>query len=133
LIERLLPKQIEGKELSELELDEFQANPAEMGDEFWRAYRALDREALFRRTLQELQQTGEKLTIGQLAKAIVPTHDLETLAFWLAMARQAGIEIGEGSETLDLSDSEEGTTRFHVPWVEVAGQDVQDLKVESME
>ncbi|MFM7928424.1 MAG: hypothetical protein ACKO9Q_11990, partial [Pirellula sp.] len=92
-----------------------------------------DREALFRRTLQELQQTGEKLTIGQLAKAIVPTHDLETLAFWLAMARQAGIEIGEGSESLDLSDSEEGTTRFHVPWVEVAGQDVQDLKVESME
>ncbi|MFM7974051.1 MAG: DUF3375 family protein, partial [Pirellula sp.] len=133
LIERLLPKQIEGKELSELELDEFQANPAEMGDEFWRAYRALDREALFRRTLQELQQSGEKLTIGQLAKAIVPTHDLETLAFWLAMARQAGIEIGEGSESLDLSDSEEGTTRFHVPWVEVAGQDVQDLKVESME
>ena len=49
------------------------------------------------------------------------------------MARQAGIELGEGSESLDLLDSEEGITRFHVPWVEVAGQDVQDLKVESME
>ena len=133
LIERLLPKQIEGKEPSELELDEFQANPAEMGDEFWRAYRALDREELFRKTLRELQQSDAKLTIGQLAKAIVPTHDLETLAFWLAMARQAGIELGEGSESLDLLDSEEGITRFHVPWVEVAGQDVQDLKVESME
>ncbi|MFN5915590.1 MAG: DUF3375 family protein, partial [Planctomycetota bacterium] len=133
LIERLLPKQIEGKEPSELELDEFQANPAEMGDEFWRAYRALDREELFRKTLRELQQSDAKLTIGQLAKAIVPTHDLETLAFWLAMARQAGIELGEGSESLDLLDSEEGTTRFLVPWVEVAGQDVRDLKVESME
>jgi hypothetical protein len=133
LIERLLPKQIEGNQLSELELDEFQANPAEMGDEFWRAYRALDREELFRRTLETLKQSGEKFTIGQLAKSIVPTHDLETLAYWLAMARQAGIELGEGSECFDLLDSEEGATRFQVPWVELAGQDVQDLKVESME
>jgi predicted flap endonuclease-1-like 5' DNA nuclease len=133
LIERLLPKQIEGKQPSELELDEFQANPAEMGDEFWRAYRALDREELFRRTLEKLQQSGEKLTIGQLAKSIVPTHDLETLAFWLAMARQAGVELGEGSECFDLVDSQDGTTRFDVPWVELTGQDVRDLKVESLE
>jgi len=104
-----------------------------MGDEFWRAYRALDREELFRRTLQELQQSGQKLTIGQLAKAIVPTHDLETLAFWLAMARQAGLELGQGVQSIDLSDPDDGDTRFEVPWVELSGPDVQDLKAESLE
>ena len=133
LIERLLPKQIEGKQESDLELDEFQADPASMGDEFWRAYRAMDREELFRKTLETLQQTGEKLTIAQLAKAIPPTHDLETLAFWLAMARQAGLELGQGAQCLDVHDPLEGDTRFEVPWVELASADVQDLKVESLE
>ena len=104
-----------------------------MGDEFWRAYRAMDREELFRKTLETLQQTGEKLTIAQLAKAIPPTHDLETLAFWLAMARQAGLELGQGAQCLDVHDPLEGDTRFEVPWVELASADVQDLKVESLE
>jgi hypothetical protein len=49
------------------------------------------------------------------------------------MARQAGVELGEGSECFDLVDSQDGTTRFDVPWVELTGQDVRDLKVESLE
>jgi hypothetical protein len=133
LIERLLPKQIESQQVSELELDEFQADPAEMGDEFWRAYRAMDREELFRKTIETLGTSGKKFTIGQLAKQIEPTHDLETLAFWLAMARQAGLELGQGVQSIDLSDPDQGDTRFEVPWVELSGQDVQDLKAESLE
>jgi hypothetical protein len=133
LIERLLPKQIESQQVSELELDEFQADPAEMGDEFWRAYRAMDREELFRKTIETLGTSGRKFTIGQLAKQIEPTHDLETLAFWLAMARQAGLELGQGVQSIDLSDPDQGDTRFEVPWVELSGQDVQDLKAESLE
>ena len=133
LIERLLPKQIESDSVSQLELDENYADPAGMGDEFWHAYRAMNREAVFRNTLEILKQDGQKLTIGQLAKAIRPTHDLETLSFWLAMARQAGLELGQGAQSIDLHDPLDGDTRFQVPWVEMAIEDVEDLKVESLE
>ena len=133
LIERLLPKQIESDSVSQLELDENHADPAGMGDEFWQAYRAMNREAVFRNTLEILKQDGQKLTIGQLAKAIRPTHDLETLSFWLAMARQAGLELGQGAQSIDLHDQLDGDTRFQVPWVEMAIEDVEDLKVESLE
>jgi hypothetical protein len=133
LIERLLPKQIESDSVSQLELDENYADPAGMGDEFWQAYRAMNREAVFRNTLEILKQDGQKLTIGQLAKAIRPTHDLETLSFWLAMARQAGLELGQGAQSFDLHDPLDGDTRFQVPWVEMAIEDVEDLKVESLE
>lgn len=133
LIERLLPKQIESDSVSQLELDENHADPAGMGDEFWQAYRAMNREAVFRNTLEILKQDGQKLTIGQLAKAIRPTHDLETLSFWLAMARQAGLELGQGAQSIDLHDPLDGDTRFQVPWVEMAIEDVEDLKVESLE
>jgi hypothetical protein len=133
LVERLLPKQIENDSESQLELGETHADPAGMGDEFWNAYRAMNREEVFRNTLEILKQDGQKLTIGQLAKAISPTHDLETLSFWLAMARQAGVELGQGAQSIDLHDQRDGDTRFEVPWVEMAIEDVQDLKVESLE
>ena len=133
LVERLLPKQIENDSESQLELGETHADPAGMGDEFWNAYRAMNREEVFRNTLEILKQDGQKLTIGQLAKAIPPTHDLETLSFWLAMARQAGVELGQGAQSIDLHDQRDGDTRFEVPWVEMAIEDVQDLKVESLE
>jgi hypothetical protein len=93
----------------------------------------MNREAVFRNTLEILKQDGQKLTIGQLAKAIRPTHDLETLSFWLAMARQAGVELGQGAQSIDLHDPLDGDTRFQVPWVEMAIEDVEDLKVESLE
>ena len=133
LVERLLPKQIENDSESQLELGETHADPAGMGDEFWNAYRAMNREEVFRNTLEILKRDGQKLTIGQLAKAIPPTHDLETLSFWLAMARQAGVELGQGAQSIDLHDQRDGDTRFEVPWVEMAIEDVQDLKVESLE
>lgn len=133
LVERLLPKQIENDSESQLELEETHADPAGMGDEFWNAYRAMNREEVFRNTLEILKQDGQKLTIGQLAKAIPPAHDLETLSFWLAMARQAGVELGQGAQSIDLHDQRDGDTRFEVPWVEMAIEDVQDLRVESLE
>ena len=133
LVERLLPKQIENDSESQLELVETHADPAGMGDEFWNAYRAMNREEVFRNTLEILKRDGQKLTIGQLAKAIPPTHDLETLSFWLAMARQAGVELGQGAQSIDLHDQRDGDTRFEVPWVEMAIEDVEDLKVESLE
>lgn len=133
LIERLLPKQVDEELESALDLDVNQSDPNLFDDEFWRAYHALNRAELFQRTIDHLQANAEQLSLGHLAEALPPTHDLETLAFWLAMARQAGIPLGEHTESIELSNDEQERTRFHVPFVKVDYPSVKDLKVESLE
>ena len=80
-----------------------------------------------------LQASGQPLTIAGLAKALPPTHDLETLAYWLAMARQAGLEIDERTETVDLQNDAADWTRFHVPAVELGFETVKDLESGGLE
>ena len=80
-----------------------------------------------------MQASDQPLTIGKLAKALPPTHDLETLAYWLAMARQAGLEIDEHTETIDLQNDAADWTRFHVPVVELGFEAVKDLESGGLE
>ena len=133
LVERPLIKQAEQSEVNELELTPREANPNEMDDEFWQAYHALNRSQLFENTLNHLLETGTPLSIGELAKALPPTHDLETLAYWLAMARQAGLDVREESEVVDLGDESQGITRFYVPEVKLTSDRIQDLGASSLE
>ena len=87
-------------------------------DEFWDALDGLDREVLVRDTLAVLAQEGHPLTIAELAERLPPAHDLETLALWLGMAREAGIEItGESIEELTLIDAEQRRWLFRLPQV----------------
>jgi hypothetical protein len=133
LTERLLPKQVDSGDVSELDLAVNEADPNALDEEFWRAYHALNREELFRATLDRLRETGEPMTIGQLARALPPTHDLETLAFWLAMAREAGVALDANVEAIDITDVEDGTTRFQVPFAKVSHALVNELRVETLE
>lgn len=131
LIERLLVKQIGDSGGDDLQLSVSEADPAKMDDEFWQAYRALDLEQLFETTLAQLRAAAKPLTLRELAEALPPTHDLETLAYWLAMARQAGIAIHDQTESIDLQD-DDGWTRFHVPAVELDYGSVKDLESGSL-
>lgn len=133
VIERLLPKQVGEEAANTLDLEVKEADPNAMDDEFWNAYHALDRTELFRQTLEHLEQLPGQTTIGDLALALPPAHDLETLAFWLAMARQAGIPLEDATETIDLIDDRNERTRFKVPAVKVNFEAVKNLKVESLE
>lgn len=133
LIERLLPKQVDEALESTLDLDVTDSDPNMFDDEFWRAYHALNRAELFQKTIEHLQSNSTKLSLGQLAEALPPTHDLETLAFWLAMARQAGLTLEEQTESIELSNEQQHRTRFHVPFVKVDYLAVKELKVESLE
>lgn len=133
VIERLVPKQVGEDSTTPLDLEVNEADPNAMDDEFWSAYHALNRTELFRRTLEYLQQLPGQPTIGDLALALPPTHDLETLAFWLAMARQAGIPLEDATESIDLIDDKNERTRFKVPTVKVNYEAVKSLKVESLE
>lgn len=132
-IERLLPKQVGEETRDKLELEAREADPHAMDDEFWNAYRALNRTELFRQTVEHLREVTGPSTIGELAQALPPSHDLETLAFWLAMARQAAVPVEDSIETIDLSDGQNNRTRFKLPEVKVNFEAVKDLKVESLE
>jgi len=133
VIERLLPKQIGEETTDKLELEVKEADPNAMDDEFWNAYHALNRTELFRRTLEHLEVNPSPSTIGELAVALPPSHDLETLAFWLAMARQAGMPLADTTETVDLANDKDERTRFRIPALKVNYEAVKDLKVESLE
>ncbi len=133
LVDRLLVKQIVDGRADDLDLTLAAADPTAMDDEFWHALDALDRTRLFDATIAHLRAAGKPLTIGELAKALPPTHDLETLAYWLAMARQAGIELHEQVETIELFDEIDGGTRFYVPIVPLTHESAADLDAGTLE
>ncbi|MCB1098865.1 MAG: DUF3375 domain-containing protein [Verrucomicrobiae bacterium] len=136
VIERLLVKDATTKQEDELDLSVSSADPTLMDDEFWHAYRSLDRAALFQSTIDHLQASGRPLTIGELAAALPPSHDLETLSYWLAMARECGIEITGAEETIDLPNDQgdgNGWTRFTTPRVELTHAGVAELDAGKME
>ncbi|MDB5341312.1 MAG: hypothetical protein JWN70_6931 [Planctomycetaceae bacterium] len=133
VIERLLVKQINSTEAPDLDLTVAESDPTKMDAEFWHAFNALDRVQLFQMTIAHLHAAGKPLTISELAKALPPTHDLETLVYWLAMARQAGIEILHGEETIDLFDVTDGWTRFRVPSVQLLPVSISSLDLRSLE
>lgn len=118
LVERLLAKQVDADGDDELDLSIDEGDPGDMDDEFWAAYHALDRALLFEQTIEKLREADRPLTIGELAEALPPTHDLETLAYWLTLARQCGVAADEGTESIDLS-VDGVPTRFSVPHVEL--------------
>jgi len=118
LVERLLVKQVDSDSDEDLDLTVNEAEPENMDDEFWNAWQALDRAELFESTIAHLQSCGKPLTLGELAAALPPpVHDLETLTFWLAMAREAGVEIGDGREMIELVNQADEITRFDTPLV----------------
>ena len=132
IVERLLIKEVGDESDVMLDLTVNDADP-EMDEEFWQAYRALDRAKLFESTLEQLRESNAPLTIGALAKALPPTHDLETLAYWLAMAREAGIPIDNHKETIDLLDDEDEWLRFYAPLVALTHEAAQQLQPENLE
>jgi hypothetical protein len=133
LVERFLVKDTDTEDDAPLNLTPQEAQFDTMDSEFWMAYRALDRARLFEETIQYLKQAGKPVSLQQLALALPPTHDLETLAYWLAMAREAGIEIDDNNEQIDLFDEADGWTRFYAPRVGLSHADAAKLDPGAME
>ena len=134
VVERLLIKEAGGDLEPDLDFSVRPSDPADLGAEFWQAYHALDRAALFQATLAHLEAAGHPSTLGALAEALPPTHDLETLSYWLAMAREVGIELGVEEEDIDLADADEGVwTRFRAPFLELTHQAVSQLGIDDIE
>jgi hypothetical protein len=127
LTERFLVKQVGSDASEDLDFTVDEADPENMDDEFWHSWQALDRAELFESTMAQLKNSNRPLTIGELAAALPPTHDLETLAFWLAMAREAGIEIDGQRETIVLTDVEHDW-QFDTPLVHLEQTTTENLE-----
>ena len=116
----------------DLDLSEQSSELDGLGADFWQAFQALDRTQLFEDTLAVLRRTGQPLTLAQLAEAMPPTHDLETLSYWLGMAREAGVALSDELETIDIDDETESVFRFSVPSVGLDYQNSRELNIESL-
>ncbi len=119
LVERLRAKSLEGGDQADLLLTTEYADLGQMEGEFWQAFEGLDREALLHDTLQTLADSGRPMTLSELAAVLPPgEHDLESLALWLAMAREAGVEPLQGEEEqIDTQDEQGRQWCFTVPRV----------------
>jgi len=127
VVERLRFKSTDEEQAQGLELTEQDVNLDDVDDEFWRAFDGLDREALYRDTLDLLKVTDRPMSIKAIACHLPPTHDLESIALWLAMAREAEVDITEDRETVDITDSHGQRLRFHVPRLTLTQHDVEAI------
>ena len=79
-------------------------------------------------TLAVLAEQGRPVSLGELASLLPPAHDLETFALWLAMAREAGIEVlTEERQLVELVDEDEQRWRFNLPYVGLDHEALKDI------
>lgn len=130
LAERLRFKSLDDGKAEDLELSQKIADLNQVDDDFWQSFAALDRQALVRETLTLLKQSGQALSIAELAGHLPPTHDLESLTVWLTMAREAGIVFRDGAEAVEVVCSDGPRLRFQVPLVWLSADTVPDREWE---
>lgn len=130
LIERLLFKAVDYNEQRDLTLNRECADLTEMEEDFWSAFDGLDRESLLDETLAVIKRSGVCLSVADLARALPPTHDLETIALWLSLAREAGVTMGSERERVDVVASDGARLRFDVPKIALDAAAVADLQWE---
>lgn len=175
LIERLRFKEMHTQEAQALQLEPQTSTLNDIDDDFWQAFDTLDREVLERTTRQWLRQWNKPATIGDLCRhllgAATPkseapeaateggnvseadkvhlrTHDLETIAMWLHIAREAGCAFSAEQEEVEIQYRVDdthavahahsahkvqavdtmSTTRFTIPKVAMHYADVADLE-----
>lgn len=119
LVDRLRFKSADQEALKELDLKRRSGDIGAIDDEFWSSLDGLDRDALVRDTVAILQTSDRTLSLAALAERIPLTHDLESLAIWVGMAREVGAPIGDDLEHLDLTTRDGKDLRFTVPLIEL--------------
>ncbi len=129
-----LPERLRFKDLEEgteklLDLMEQTGDLDDLDEAFWSAFDALDRQALIARTRELLGERGTPLTVGEIATQLRPEHDLEALALWLAMAREADLPFDAGEEQVDLL-TPQGGYRFTLPRVALSAEALAGIELE---
>ena len=122
LVERLRFTSIDQDEETDLDLAMQSVDIAGLEDEFWDSFDSLDRQKLVEKTLAVLKGRNGSMDIADLAEAIPPTHDLESIALWLSMAREANAPVDNLMQTVDIEGHDGEWLRFHVPKVRLTAE-----------
>ncbi len=133
VIGRLRFKVLDEEDNPTLELSRQSTNLNDIDEDFWLSFDTLDRQALFDETCALLQAEDKPMSIAQLAGRLQPRHDLESLAFWLGLAREAQLEVDEDQrESLLMDDHEQvgRRWRFDLPEVAFSAASLADLNWE---
>lgn len=132
LVQRLKFKDVGGDGEEDLDLSASEVGIHDIAEDFWAALDGLDREALHRATLDALTAAGGSLTLGGLAEALPPTHDLETLTYWLGVGRETDVPFTGEREALDIEDRSGVPTRFDVPRITLEAERVARVQPETL-
>jgi hypothetical protein len=94
----------------------------------------IDREALHQTTLAHLRAVGRPLSLASLARDLTPRYDLESLLYWLALARESGSAESTPPDTVELVDHTTArATLFTVPAVSLAADTLAAVSPENLE
>jgi len=126
-IERLRFKSLDNDSDAPLELSEHSTNLNDIDDDFWDSFDTLDRHALFQDTLGALSAASVPMGLKDLSTALPPSHDLETLAFWLSLGQEAEIPISNEREQFNVVDRDGKTLRFDVPKTALTSELIQSV------
>jgi hypothetical protein len=127
LAERLRFKSVDQDTDRDLELEPQSTNLNQIEDEFWLSFAGLDRQRLVRDTIEWLSATGAVAGVSDLARQLPPTHDLESLTVWLAMAREADVPVHAKRELVDVACADGTTLLFRVPKIELCAAALQGI------
>jgi hypothetical protein len=132
LVERFRFKSVNLDDPQDLELEKQTMRLDEVEDEFWEAFDDLDRNELIRRTMDLLSSSDQKMSLSDLSNSLLSGHDLETLSFWIGMAREAGIPVLKGRESIEYQNRLGQWFRFNLPKMELTGKALGSIDLENL-
>ncbi len=133
VIERLRIKEIEDEEVHELDLSDQYANLDDLDPDFWSSFDSLDRQGLLDDTKTYLNSQSSSVPISALAEHFSPEHDLEAIALWISVAREAGVPIPEERESFNMAAGDGKYFKYSVPKVMFSAAAIQHVNIEDLE
>jgi polyhydroxyalkanoate synthesis regulator phasin len=128
VVERLRFKSLESEEDIHLDLINHGSNLNDLDDDFWLSFDDLNRQGLVDDTLAFIQQSTDTVDMAMLADNLPPTHDLETLALWLSLAREVNAPVDEGKrQQIKLVDNDDLGLIFDLPTVALSAELIDGL------
>jgi len=138
-VQRLMFKEVDDSENEEIDLSDNCVSLDDLGGDFWTSLNGLDRQELFAQTWELLSQSDRSWSMADLAEALPPKHDLETLAYWLAMAREAGVPASHEREKVVVLNHEQQadndpvlSIEFDVPKMAITREDLTKINPENL-
>ncbi|MDP0496537.1 MAG: DUF3375 family protein [Verrucomicrobiota bacterium JB024] len=129
---RLCYKEITDIEEAALNLEQQQGSLDQLEEDFVACDDDLDTLVLYQNTLDYLRKNRSSHRLSELATALPPEYDVETLAYWLALAREAECQVGPDMETFTLEYEYERAVDFTAPLLALDAEAVSAVDPEHL-